>query len=107
MQAKRFDDVDIWKQAHRFVLDVYRLTEVFPKHEIFGLTSQFRRGVADKLRFYNIAQGSLEECRYYLILTRDLGYAETSKLDQQIDEVGRMLASYISTIRNDVTSRVR
>ena len=117
MPAKRFEDVDIWKKAHEFVLSVYRLTESFPKQEMFGLTSQFRRaavsipanfaegfkkrGAADKLRFYNIAQGSLEECRYYLILTRDLGYAETSNLCRQIDEVGRMLASYISVIRND------
>jgi four helix bundle protein len=122
MPAHRFEDVDIWKKAHAFVLGVYRLTEGFPKHEMFGLTSQFRRaavsipanfaegfkkrGHADKLRFYNIAQGSLEECRYYLILTKDLGYAQTSQLDHQIDEVSRMLASYISIIRNDVTTRL-
>lgn len=117
MPAKRFEDVDIWKKAHHFVLNVYRLTERSPKHEIFGLTSQFRRaavsipanfaegfkkrGSADKLRFYNIAQGSLEECRYYLILARDLKYGETSELAAQIDEVGRMLAGYVAAIRDD------
>jgi four helix bundle protein len=121
MPAKRFEDVDIWKKAHRFVLDVYRLTDVFPKQEIFGLTSQFRRaavsipanfaegfkkrGLADKLRFYNIAQGSLEECRYYLILTKDLGYGETSMLNSQLEEVSKMLASYIEKIRNDLPGR--
>jgi four helix bundle protein len=119
MLAKRFEDVEIWKKAHKFVLEVYRLTESFPKQELFGLTSQFRRaavsipanfaegfkkrGLADKLRFYNIAQGSLEECRYYLILTKDLGYAETSALNLQLDEVGRMFASYIDKIRNDLS----
>lgn len=84
MLARSFEDVEIWKKSHSFVLKVYRLTENFPKHELFGLTSQLRRaavsipanfaegfkkiGKPDKLRFYNIAQGSLEECRYYLIL---------------------------------------
>lgn len=88
--AKSFEDVEIWQKAHGFVLGIYRLSETFPKAEIFGLTSQLRRaavsisanfaegfkklGKADKLRFFNIAQGSLEECRYYLILARDLGY---------------------------------
>jgi four helix bundle protein len=119
MLAKRFEDVDIWKKARRFVLEVYRLTESFPKQEMFGPTSQFRRaavsipanfaegfkkrGLADKLRFYNIAQGSLEECRYYLILTKDLGYAETSELNLHLDEVGRMFASYTDKIRSTMS----
>ena len=78
------------------MLGVYRITENFPKHELFGLTLQLRRaavsvpaniaegfkkkGAADKARFYNISQGSLEECRYYLILARDLHYADTKEL---------------------------
>jgi len=77
--AKSFEDVEIWQKAHGFVLGVYRLSEAFPKAEIFGLSSQLRRaavsipanfaegfkkvGKADKLRYFNIAQGSLEECR--------------------------------------------
>lgn len=97
--AKSFEDVEIWKRSHSFVLAVYRLSEGFPKHELFGLSSQLRRaavsipanfaegfkkrGLADKLRFYNIAQGSLEECRYYLILSKDLGYAEVEELQVQ------------------------
>lgn len=86
MTARSFEDVEIWKKAHSWVLKIYRFSENFPKHELFGLTSQLRRAAvsvpanfaegfkkvskAGKLRFYNIAQGSLEECRYYLILTR-------------------------------------
>ena len=88
MASKTFQDVEVWQRAHKWVLAVYRLTEGFPKQEMFGLTSQLRRaaisvpanfaegfkklGIPDKLRFYNIAQGSLEECRYYLILANDL-----------------------------------
>jgi four helix bundle protein len=89
---------------------VYRFTENFPKHELFGLTSQLRRaavsvpgnfaegfkktGRADKVRFYNIAQGSLEESRYYLILARDLNYGNSESLLDSANEIGRMLASY-------------
>ncbi|MBA2735647.1 MAG: four helix bundle protein [Pyrinomonadaceae bacterium] len=117
MLARSFEDVEIWKKAHAFVLKVYRLTENFPKHELFGLTSQLRRaavsvpanfaegfkkiGKADKLRFYNIAQGSLEECRYYLILTKDLNYGDIQQLKSDATEVSKMLESYMQKIRND------
>ena len=116
--ARSFEDVDIWKKAHAFVLEVYRVTDGFPKHELFGLTSQLRRAAVsvpanfaegfgkatrpDKLRFYNIARGSLDECRYYLILTADLGYAETGQLRYQVEEISKMLTSYVSKIRNDL-----
>jgi four helix bundle protein len=117
MLARSFEDVEIWKKAHAFVLKIYRLTENFPKHELFGLTSQLRRaaisipanfaegfkkiGKADKSRFYNIAQGSLEECRYYLILVQDLNYGEVNELKMNAEEVSKMLQSYMQKIRND------
>lgn len=88
--AKSFKDLIVWQKAHEFVLGVYKLTDTFPKSEIYCLTSQFRRaaisiaaniaegfkkfGKQDKIRFLNIAQGSAEECKYYLILAKDLGY---------------------------------
>ena len=109
-KSRTFEDVELWKKAHAWILDVYRFTETFPKHEMFGLTSQLRRaavsvpgnfaegfnksGRADKVRFYNIAQGSLEESRYYLILARDLHYGNPAKLIQGASEIGRMLRSY-------------
>lgn len=117
MFAKSFEDVEIWKKSHAWVLKIYRLTESFPKHELFGLTSQLRRaavsvpanfaegfrktGKADKLRFYNIAQGSLEECRYYLILAKDLNYGDASQLKLDLEEISKMLVSYMQKIRND------
>lgn len=118
MPASSFEDVKIWQKAHRFVLDVYRLTEGFPKHELFGLTSQLRRAAisipanfaegfrkvskADKLRFYNIAQGSLEECRYYIRLSKDLSYGDTDAMRDDLEEVSKMLGSYMQKIRNDL-----
>ena len=106
-----FTDVVAWQKAHEFVLTVYRLTKEFPSTETYGLTSQFRRasvsiaaniaegykkkGTKDKLRFYNIAQGSLEECRYYIILAYDLKYIkQKEELENLIEEVSKLLNSY-------------
>jgi four helix bundle protein len=112
--ARTFEDLIVWQKAHAWVLAGYRFSEKFPTHERFGLTVQFRRaavsipaniaegfkktGVADKRRFMNTAQGSLEECRYYLILARDLGYGDTSPLEPQLEEVSRLLGSHTRAI---------
>lgn len=93
--ARSFKDLVVWQKAHQFVPSVYKSSYDFPKEELYGLTSQLRRAavsiaaniaegfkkrsVADKLRFFNIAQGSLEECRYYLILVQDLQYGPESQ----------------------------
>lgn len=115
--ATRFTDLIVWQKAHQFVLGIYRLSARFPATEVYGLTSQFRRAAvsipaniaegfrrqtkAEKVRFLNIAQASLEECRYYLILTIDLGYGNTQKLQSQLEEVSKLLQSYCKAIRND------
>ncbi len=112
--ARCFEDLIVWQKAHQFVLAVYRFTESFPKAELYGLTSQLRcaavsipaniaegfkkKGRADKARFMNIAQGSLEESRYYLILSRDLGYGDSSGLSSQLEEVSKLLEAYSSAI---------
>ena len=99
--AKTFRDLTVWQKVHQLVLAIYRFTESFPTKETYGLTSQLRRAAvsvpaniaegfkrptdSEKARFYNIAQGSLEECRYYLILAEDLGYANSSKLMPQLE----------------------
>jgi len=113
--ARSFEDLVVWQRAHQFVLLVYRLTKGFPDTEKFGLTSQLRRaavsipaniaegfkkrGKADKARFLNTAQGSAEECRYYLILCRDLGYADSAPARALLDEVCRLLESYAAAVR--------
>ena len=53
-----------------------------------------RKGNPDKARFYNVAQGSIEECRYYLILARDLRYGDTRTLEKNLEEVSRLLEAY-------------
>lgn len=114
--ATTFEDLVLWQKAHQLVLIVYKCTSAFPREEVYGLTSQFRRaaisiaaniaegfkkrGKKDKVRFLNIAQGSAEECRYYQILSRDLKYVVCAELDDKLSEVSKLLESYSSSIRN-------
>jgi four helix bundle protein len=114
--AKIFEDLIVWQKAHRFVLMVYKYTSNFTKSEMYSLTPQFRRaaisipaniaegfkkkGKADKARFLNIAQGSLEECRYYLILSDDLGYGNSIDLNQQLTEVSKLMQAYMTSVLN-------
>jgi four helix bundle protein len=107
-QIKCFQDLDVWQRAHQLVLAVYRVTKAFPPDEKYGLVSQMRRaavsvpaniaegfkrrGRAEKIRFYNIGEASLEEVKYYFILSRDLGYiGDAERLMSDAEVVSRML----------------
>jgi four helix bundle protein len=112
--ARTFRDLTVWHKAHEFVLGVYRFTIAFPKHETYGVSAQMRRaavsiaaniaegfrkrGKADKARFMNVAEGSIEESRYYLILAQDLGYGQTEVLMKSLEEVSRLLNAYSKAI---------
>ena len=115
--SRSFKDLECWQQAHKFVKAVYAVTKLFPEDERYGLTSQFRRAAvsiaanicegyrklsrADKLRFMNIAQGSLEECRYYLILSLDIEYIDQAthdNLDYLISGTSWKLNGYAEAI---------
>jgi four helix bundle protein len=112
-----FHELKVWQKAHRFALDTYRQTKQFPADERFGLTAQLRRcavsvpsniaegcgreGDRDFARFLGIAGGSASEAEYQLLLARDLGYLPEElhrPLDAQINEVKRMLNSFIRTL---------
>jgi four helix bundle protein len=121
-KLERFEDLTVWQKAHELTLKVYRMSVHFPREERFGLISQMRRaavsvpaniaegfkkrGGRDKAKFCNISQGSLEELRYYLILSRDLGYTtDTSDIGGSLDEVGRMLHGLIASVLARTESR--
>jgi len=104
----QFQQLEAWQEAHKLALMVYQATKDFPGEERFGLVSQMRRaavsipanvaegfkrrGIQDKLRFYNVSEGSLEELKYFFILSRDLGYiASEAELMAQAERVGRLL----------------
>ncbi len=117
--SKRFTQLIVWQKAHQFVLAVYKLTKKFPKEELFGLTSQFRRAAVsipaniaegykkkskmDKARFFNIAEGSLEECKYYLILAEDLHYTKTKSELDLAEEVSKLLNAYSKKILSSIS----
>ena len=118
LAAKSFMDLIVWQKAHALTLVVYKVTKNFPKEEIYGLTSQIRRasasvganiaegfkkrGKADKARIMNIAQGSLEEVRYYMILSKDLDYHDFKDHVPLLEEVSKLLESYINSILKSI-----
>ena len=118
--SKTFREVMAWKRAHEFVLAFYKTKTMFPDDEKFALVPQFQRAAvsiaaniaegykklskADKLRFFNIAQGSLEECRYYIILSHDVGYYSKETANDmwaKIEEASTVLNAYCKAVKED------
>ena len=121
MASNSFQDLLAWQAAHAFVLEIYNTTALFPQHERFALSPQFERAAvsiaaniaegyrkmskADKLRFLNIAQGSLEECRYYIILSKDIRYIDEERylaLNSLIENASRLLNAYCRKIKESI-----
>lgn len=119
MLAKTFSDIIVWQKAHLLTLAVYEATKNYPSHELYGLVSQMRRsaisipsniaegfrrnGSQERVRFYNIAQGSLEELKYQILLSKDLKYIASDLYQEQLnmcDEVGKLLYSWIKAIKH-------
>ena len=111
--TKSFKEIFAWQRAHSFVISVYQVTKDYPQYERFSLCSQFQRaavsiaaniaegyrkdGIADKLRFLNTAQGSLEECRYYILLSYDLNYIDLetyNNMNVSLEETSKLLNAY-------------
>ena len=115
VSIERFEQLEVWQAAHQLVLNIYRYIQRLPNEEKFGLVSQMRRaavsvpaniaegfkrrGLADKSRFYNIAQASLEELRYYVVLCRDLGYPEGEEgIPERAESVSKMLYGLVRSL---------
>lgn len=115
---KDFRQLKVWDKAHQFALEIYKETKGFPKEELYGLTSQIRRSTmsiptniaegcgrntdAEFARFLQIAMGSSSEAEYQILLARDLGFITNEnyeKLQIQVEEIKRMLASLLKTLR--------
>lgn len=116
-----FKDIFAWQKSYEYCLCVYQFTSSFPDFEKFGLCSQFTRAAvsipaniaegykklsrADKLRFFNISQGSLEECRFYNLLSKDLGYITDEQfyiLENKLNVASSMLNSYVNGVKNNI-----
>lgn len=116
---KDFRKLEVWEKAHQLTLAIYRVTDTFPKQELYGLTSQIRRAAAsipaniaegcgrntdvDFARFLQIAVGASSELEYHLLLARHLGFLsmeEHSQLEPKVQSIKQMLAALLRTIRN-------
>lgn len=117
---KDFRQLKVWQKAHDLTLAVYKISAVFPRDELYGLTSQLRRssssvsanlaegcgrnGDAEFARFCSIAMGSASELEYHLLLARDLQLIKATDFEaisQQATEVKRMLAALLRKVNAD------
>lgn len=101
-KIKSFTDLNAWKEGHKLVLDVYKITKKFPKEEQFGLISQLRRAVIsftsniaegfsrnsykEKVYFYSIALGSLTEIQNQLLVAKDIGYTTNEDFNKLAEQ---------------------
>ena len=112
-----YKKLKVWQKSHAFVLKTYKVTSGFPREEMYSLVSQLRRasvsipsnisegcgryGNKELKQFLCIAMGSANEVGYQLLLSKDPGYVQESEYDNlynEIDEIQKMLASYIRTL---------
>ncbi|KKR70757.1 MAG: S23 ribosomal protein [Candidatus Woesebacteria bacterium GW2011_GWA2_40_7b] len=111
-----FTDLDVWKEGHKLVIDVYKITNGFPKSEIFGLTDQMRRcsvsitsniaegfsrySYKEKLQFFRISAGSITELQNQLIIARDVGFIKNSEFQSLYQQTVVVLKILNGLIKN-------
>jgi four helix bundle protein len=99
---KEFTNLNVWKESHKLVLMIYKITGEFPKSETYSLIDQMRRAVAsitaniaegfgrhsykEKVQFYYLAQGSLTELKNFLIIARDVGYIKLDVYNELLEQ---------------------
>jgi len=118
-KVKTFQDILAWKKAHQLVIYVYKITDHYPVTEEFALKSHTRKTAfsipsniaegfkrkskTDSIRFYNIAEGSLEELKYQLLLGNDLAYLSKEEFEEfrhLAEEVGRLICGWMKSQEN-------
>jgi len=117
-KIKTFKDLETWKEGHKLVLMVYKITKLFPKEERYGLADQMRRcvvsitsnlaegfsrrGSKEKIQFYYTSKGSLTELYNQLIIAKDVNYINNEVFDEiedQVNKVGRLLTGLIRSVK--------
>ena len=123
MKVKSFEDLTVWQEAHKLTLEIYTLTAKFPGAEKYGIVSQLRRSSSsvpaniaegfgrattrELLRCLQIARGELEETRYFILLSRDLGYVTLKDCEdagQRCNSIGRLINSRGSSLKQRLVS---
>jgi four helix bundle protein len=123
---RNYRDLQTWSKAHKLTLELYKLSQRFPREEMYGLTSQLRRSAAsiganlaegcgrqtnpEFARFVKVSMGSASELDYHLLLSRDLGFLEADTYERaamSLTEVRKMLASLLSTVELETQTRTK
>lgn len=113
-----FRDIPVWKSAHQLVLAIYKISQDFPKSEIYGLTSQLRRAIAsvaanivegvnrktikETTQFLYHSKGSIAEAQYFLLLAKDLEYLKKTEyeiLNKSCQDVANQLGGWIKYLK--------
>ncbi|MGA9567796.1 MAG: four helix bundle protein [Candidatus Korobacteraceae bacterium] len=119
-----FRNLNVWKKAHELVLEVYRVSQPFPRSEMFGLTSQLRRAASsiaanlaegcgrtqsEFAHYVQISFGSASELEYHLLLARDLGLLDAANYErntQNLWEIKKMLSALLTRVRLSTRERI-
>jgi len=118
-KVNTFKDLIVWEKSHQLTLEIYKTSLKFPSDEKYGLISQMRRAAysvpaniveghsrkskKEFIQFLNIAKGSLEELKYFIILSNDLKYIDNQNrifLEEKAEEVSMILYSFTKSLIN-------
>ena len=117
MALQNYRDLEVWQKAMTLAEECYRVTKMFPKEELFGMTSQIRRAAAsipaniaegqgrqhtkEFLNFLSVARGSLKEIETHLILSQRVGLMTAQQLEPLLkltDDISRMMSGLRKTL---------
>jgi four helix bundle protein len=123
---RNYRDLQVWNKAHALTLELYRISQRFPREEIYGITSQLRRAAVsiganlaegcgrrtstELARFVRIALGSASELDYHLLLSRDLGFMAVDEFTRALStltEVRKMLTSFLNSVEEQIEAQSR
>lgn len=123
---RNYRDLQVWKKAHDLTLELYRVSQRFPREEMYGITGQLRRAAVsigatlaegcgrrtstELARFVRIAMGSASELDYHLLLSRDLGFMagdEFTSASAKLIEVRKMLTSFLNSVEEQIETQSR
>jgi len=122
---QEFKNLIVWKESHSIALCIYKITDKFPRKELFGITSQIRRAATsvsanisegcgrnsqkDFIRFLNMAMGSANETEYLLILSKDLNYLEEESFENisnSIKTLKKQISNLINAIKKTINHKL-
>lgn len=123
-KIETFTDLNVWKEGHKLVVMVYRITKDFPKEETYSLTDQMRRAAAsitaniaegfgrqgykEKVQFYYLSKGSLSELKNFILIAKDVGYLNSDRLDELVHQaniVDQLLQGFIRKSKTFIIGR--